>query len=209
MPEGATTGRPRLRVEHLSTVAAEDMSFVLAAGECLAVVGPSGSGKTLLLRALADLDAAGGGVWLDGEAREDVAAPQWRRRVAYVPAEPAWWCARAGEHFVRSGALDSELAGLGLSKEILARPVAELSTGERQRLALLRALATGPSLLLLDEPTSALDAGAREQVERRLGQFLAAGGSIVLVTHDREQAQRLARRRLSIGGDDSGGAAWA
>jgi ABC-type phosphate transport system ATPase subunit len=80
----------------------------------------------------------------------------------------------------------------------LAWPVARLSTGERQRLALARALELEPRALLLDEPTSGLDPEAASKVEDLLRRRLAQGVVIVLVTHDRDQAKRIADRRLSM-----------
>jgi ABC-type lipoprotein export system ATPase subunit len=76
--------------------------------------------------------------------------------------------------------------------------VARLSTGERQRLAILRALARGPRALLLDEPTGALDSETRALVEAMLRRQLDAGTPILMVTHDRSQAERLAVRIVQV-----------
>ncbi len=88
-----------LEVRALSRPGLAPVDLDLATGEALALLGPSGSGKTLLLRAIADLDPNQGRVGLDGEDREAVPAPTWRRRVTYLSAEPGWWAERAGEHF--------------------------------------------------------------------------------------------------------------
>ncbi|MEW5962448.1 MAG: ATP-binding cassette domain-containing protein, partial [Pseudomonadota bacterium] len=80
-----------LRVEHLRIGGLPPLSFSVQSGECLAVEGPSGSGKTRLLRAIADLDPADGHILLDGLAREEAPATEWRRLVRYAAAEPAWW----------------------------------------------------------------------------------------------------------------------
>jgi len=179
----------------------------LEAGECVALSGPSGSGKTLSLRALADLDPGPGAVTLDGVDREAIPAPAWRRQVAYVAAEPGWWAERAGAHFVDAEAAGALMPMLGLAPKILDQAVSVLSTGERQRLALARALVIAPRVLLLDEPTGGLDAEATEAVERVLRGRLGAGTAILLVSHDRAQAQRLADRRLEIAGGRLGAAA--
>lgn len=187
-----------LSVRGLVRPGLEPADLSVAAGECVALVGPSGSGKSLLLRAVADLDPNEGEVMLDDQRREDLPAPQWRRRVVYVPAESGWWTDQAGDHFPDRDAAQALLGRLGLSKSILDSPVARLSTGERQRLALIRALLLEPPVLLLDEPTSGLDAAATKSVEAVLGECLGQGTAILLVTHDRAQAERLAGRRLTI-----------
>ncbi len=155
-------------------------------------MGPSGSGKTLLLRAIADLDPSEGNVSLGDENKESVAAPEWRRRISYVAAEPGWWAATPADHFGDWSAAHALAEALLLSPDIGAAPVAQLSTGERLRLALMRALVGAPRFLLLDEPTGALDAAATEVVERILRQRMADGIGIVLVSHDSGQAARLA-----------------
>jgi ABC-type sulfate/molybdate transport systems ATPase subunit len=81
---------------------------------------------------------------------------------------------------------------------VLDWPVARLSTGERQRLALGRALVRAPRALLLDEPTGALDEQARGLVEAILRHQLEAGTPILMVTHDRTQAERLAARIVHV-----------
>ncbi len=80
-------------------------------------------------------------------------------------------------------------------------PVARLSTGERQRLALARALVQSPRVLLLDEPTSGLDPDATAAVETELRDRMANGVGILMVTHDAAQANRLAQARLQIDND--------
>lgn len=170
-------------------------------GGCAVVTGASGSGKTRLLRAIADLDPNVGRVSLDGRDRDAVPAPDWRRRVAYVPAEPGWWAVTPAAHFEAPARARGNVDHLGLDAAMLDRPVSELSTGERQRLALLRALERGPMVLLLDEPTSALDDANRTAVAALLAERLAAGAAIVLVTHDGALADELgtARYRMTAG----------
>src|SRR5215469_7279582 len=88
-----------LHIRDLCTSILKRASFVLSAGECIAVKGQSGAGKTLLLRAIADLDPNQGEVTLDGRDRSTIPGPEWRRLVGYVPAEPGWWAETAGEYF--------------------------------------------------------------------------------------------------------------
>jgi ABC-type iron transport system FetAB ATPase subunit len=187
---------PLFSVRGLARPGIEIPDFALAAGEALAVSGPSGSGKSLFLRALADLDPNDGTLTLGGEDRNAMPAPRWRRRVTYVPAESGWWAERVGEHFEDWDAAAPSAARIGIPAEAGGWPVARLSTGERQRLALLRALVQGARVLLLDEPTSGLDVEATWAVEARLREFLADGGALVFVTHDPAQARRLAGRSL-------------
>jgi len=193
----AGSGRaPLLTVRGLAREGTVAPDFDLKAGEALAVMGPSGSGKTLFLRALADLDPAGGAIALRGADRNAVPGPDWRRRVTYVAAESGWWAERVAEHFGDWRAAAALARRLGLPEEAGEWPVARLSTGERQRLALVRALVQDPAVLLLDEPTSGLDSDAIGAVETLLGERLAGGTGLVFSTHDAAQAKRLARRVL-------------
>lgn len=185
-----------LVVERLARSGMPEIGFSLNGGACLAVMGPSGSGKTLLFRALADLDPCRGRVTLDGVLREDVPAPEWRRRVAYVPAEPGWWADTPAAHFTDWDAATPLAEALLLPGDIGEAPVTRLSTGERQRLALMRALMGNPRVFLLDEPTGPLDAAATAAVERVLAERLAGGASILLATHDAAQAARMAKQAL-------------
>ncbi len=187
-----------LIVRNLAVAGLAPVDFDLDAGECVAVTGPSGSGKTLLLRALADLDPADGEVALDGAARDSMPAPDWRRRVCYLAAEPSWWEDTVGDHFPDRGAARALLPELRLAPEFLDRSVATASTGERQRLALARVLLLAPRVMLLDEPTSGLDDEATGCVEGMLAERLKDGAALLLVTHDAGLAGRLGRRRLRI-----------
>lgn len=185
-----------LVVERLARTGMPEVEFRLNGGACLAVMGPSGSGKTLMFRALADLDPSDGRVTLDGISRDDVPAPEWRRRVAYVPAEPGWWAATPAAHFADWDAARPLAEMLLLPSDIGAAPVARLSTGERQRLALMRALVGNPRVFLLDEPTGPLDAAATAAVEAILRDRMADGAAILLATHDEAQTARMAERVL-------------
>jgi ABC-type multidrug transport system ATPase subunit len=189
-----------LRVEHLQAGTLPPLTFEVAAGECLAVEGPSGAGKTLLLRAIADLDPAPGQVFLDGAERHEMPAPKWRRYVRYCAAEPAWWTdtPRAAFADAASGRLARLLRSLGLESQLLDRATATLSTGERQRLALARALLDEPPVLLLDEPTAALDPQSAALAEELIKYQSLSGRSVLLVSHDRGQIERLAHARLLL-----------
>ncbi len=189
---------PRLRAAGLRSRFAGPFDVALAAGECLAITGPSGAGKSLFLRMLADLDEHEGEAWLDGTPRSGVSASEWRRQVRYVAAEPGWWLDSVGAHF-RTPPGDL-LARLGLPEDSLSRVVLRCSTGERQRLALARAIVDRPPALLLDEPTGALDSDSTGLAEAVITDALRAGAACVVVTHDPRQADRLGTRRARIEG---------
>jgi len=171
------------------------VSFALEAGEQISLTGASGAGKTRLLRALADLDAWQGEVLLDGHPPVSVAAHLWRRRVMYLPAESHWWRQQVGEHF--TAAPDAAtLAALDLADDVLSWPITRLSSGEKQRLALLRALALEPAVLLLDEPTAHLDDERTMKVEAMVRRHCEARGMMaVWVAHDQAQVRRVGARR--------------
>jgi ABC-type iron transport system FetAB ATPase subunit len=178
----------------------EPMDFRIPPGECLGLSGPSGCGKSLLLRALADLDPQGGGeVVLNGARRSETPAPLWRSRVGLLPAESRWWHDAVAPHFPEGRCDASLLAALGLQKEALDWPVARLSAGERQRLALVRLLARQPDALLLDEPTANLDPESAERVEGVILAFRVRHAAPVLwVSHLSAQLDRGATLRATM-----------
>jgi phosphate-transporting ATPase len=90
------------------------------------------------------------------------------------------------------------LSSLGLPEEAKSWPIVRLSTGERLRLALVRALIIRPKVLLLDEPTAALDAASVAAVESLIATRIRAGLAVLWVTHDAGQARRIARRQLVV-----------
>ncbi|MGJ7556747.1 ABC transporter ATP-binding protein [Variovorax sp. RB3P1] len=188
-----TPPRPFLDIRKLSTRGRPPVDLQAQRGECICITGQSGSGKSVLLRLVADLDPGEGTVLLDGVDRNSGSGPAWRRRVVYQAAESAWWGATVAEHF--PDGMRESLAGwlgeVGLPGDILDADIARLSTGERQRLALLRSLARKPLVLLLDEPTASLDPATTLAVEALLSRRLAQGLAILMVTHSAEQARRI------------------
>jgi len=167
-------------------------------GSCAAIEGRSGTGKSVLLRMIADLDPHEGDAALDGERCSRMPAPRWRRRVTYVAAAAGWWHDTVGEHFEDLEALRALLPRVGLPVEAAGWQIARLSTGERQRIALLRAMTPDNRVLLLDEPTSGLDGESTALVEGLLRQRCAEGGTLLVVTHDPRQSGRLAQQRYLL-----------
>ena len=188
----------RLRLVALRSPLAGPFDLTVAAGECIAIIGASGSGKSLFLRMIADLDPSSGEVFLDGVPRGSMQAPVWRRQVVYNQAEPGWWADDVAAHFPDLAKARASAGRLAVAPELLDGPVLRLSTGERQRLGLIRALLLDPPVLLLDEPTGALDTDNAALVEALLRERLAAGTSILMVTHSEAQADRMGNRRFRM-----------
>lgn len=187
----------RLSVRALTARGVVAPELTVDKGRCVTLSGPSGSGKTLLLRALADLDPSTGEVRLDGRPREAFSGPDWRRRVAYLAAESHWWHARVRDHAPEWPT--PVLLGLGFPLDVLDWDVQRLSSGERQRLALARALAHEPMVLLLDEPTANLDADNTARTEQLIAGWRAeTDGSAIWVGHNPEQRLRVADRHYRI-----------
>lgn len=170
------------------------VSFDLADGECIALQGPSGVGKSLLLRAIADLDPNEGSIKLDGTPRESMPAPLWRKKVTYVAAEPGWWADTVQEHFVAWDEALTLAERLGLPTSCGTWPIGRLSTGEKQRLGLVRALLLQSRVLLLDEPTAALDPVSTASVEAVVAERISTGTSVLWSTHNSAQARRVGSR---------------
>jgi ABC-type iron transport system FetAB ATPase subunit len=189
-----------LFVEGLRNTLAGPFTFTVEAGHCLAITGASGSGKTVLLRMIADLDPHAGRVTFAGIDRASVRATEWRRLASLVPARSGWWADTVSEHFPpeREEAWQSLAAGLLIPQSLFGRSIEEASTGERQRLALVRALIGEPRLLLLDEPTASLDPVSTQAVETAIAQRLAAGTTVLWVTHDAAQAERMGDMTLQM-----------
>lgn len=176
------------------------VSFELNDGECIALQGPSGAGKSLLLRAIADLDPNEGTVKLDGTLREAVPAPLWRKQVTYVAADPGWWADTVQEHFKAWHDAVPLVARLGLPPSCGTWAIGRLSTGEKQRLGVARALMLRSRVLLLDEPTSALDAASTATVESIIAERISNGTGVIWSTHDSAQARRVGTRLFLMGG---------
>lgn len=174
------------------------LDFSLPVGKISMMVGPSGSGKSLILKALSDLIVHQADISLLKPIKlqqQQTGAPKWRQKVMYFAAHSAWWADSIAEHFQQRPSAE-ELNSVGLSIELLDAHPEQCSSGEKQRLALLRGLQYQPQVLLLDEITANLDAEATEQIEALLIDYIQADDSadraILWVSHDQQQCQRLA-----------------
>jgi ABC-type iron transport system FetAB ATPase subunit len=187
-----------LELREIARPGLEPVTFDLTAGSCCAIMGPSGSGKSLFLRAVADLDPHDGTAVLAGTACSAMSGPRWRRQVTYVAAEPGWWDDHVAPHMARPEDASVLARRLDLPGDVMSASIARLSTGERQRLALIRALVQEPKVLLLDEPTAALDQAAAEKVAELLVELRGKGLGLIVVTHDRSFADRIADRSCTM-----------
>lgn len=186
-----------LSINELAVLDIQPVSFTLQAGECVGLSGPSGEGKSLLLRAMADLIPHSGKIHLDGEECDHINPAQWRRRVGLLLAESHWWSDRVGDHF--SGPDMAMVTALGFGEAVFDWQVSRCSSGEKQRLALLRLLANQPQVLLLDEPTASLDPASVRRVESLIEKYRHEHGAPVLwVSHDPVQLGRVAGRQLRL-----------
>jgi len=194
-----------LGVRYGATVALADVDLRVGGGEIVALVGPSGCGKSSLLRAVAGLVPAAGGVRSAGRALH--ALPAHRRGVGVVFQDHALFPhldvagnvafglveARAPAA-VRRGRTDAWLKRVGLADRA-GDDVDTLSGGERQRIALARTLAPQPPLVLLDEPFASLDPSLRTRLSLEVASWLRELGSAALfVTHDLDEALALGDR---------------
>ncbi len=164
------------------------------------ILGPNGAGKSLLLRCLHGLIAPDRGCALQGglplsagqKARQAMVFQQPVLLRRSVSANLDFVLKRQGAGRAARKTRIAELLVEGGLEGKARQPARSLSGGEAQRLAILRALATGPETLFLDEPTSALDPSATQMIERMIQRASARGVRIVMVTHDIGQARRLA-----------------
>jgi putative ABC transport system ATP-binding protein len=190
-----------------------DVSLVVNRGDRLAVLGPTGSGKTVLLRALALLDSlqAGSICWC-GRALRPQDVPVYRASVIYLHQRPVLFdgsvednlrfpftlAAHAHKRFECERVLQL-LDAAQRPASFLAKLAQELSGGEAQLVALLRAIQLDPANLLLDEPTASLDQASAQAVERVVDGWCEALNDVrafIWVSHDLDQAHRVSTRRL-------------
>ena len=202
-------------VEHLSkrygdSTVVDDLSFQIAAGECLGVIGPNGAGKTTTIRmCLGQSTPDAGSITAFGLSmpRDSLAIKAQLGVVSQLDTlDPDFTCAENllvyGRYFgMKSAQIRARIPALlelaSLTSKASAKP-GELSGGMKRRLSLARALVNDPRLLLLDEPTTGFDPQARHLMWERLQLLLQEGKSILLTTHFMDEAERLCTRLLVL-----------
>jgi putrescine transport system ATP-binding protein len=206
-----SSSAPLIRIAGLAkrfgpVAAVDDVSLEIGAGECLCLLGPSGCGKSTLLRLIAGLERPEAGrIELDG--RDITALPAYRRPVntmfqSYalfphltIAGNVAYGLRRERLRRAEIAARVDEMLRLLRLEGLGARSPAQLSGGQRARVALARALGKRPRVLLLDEPLAALDRRLREATQTELKALQARLGlTMVVVTHDQEEAMIMADR---------------
>lgn len=180
------------------------VSLAVPRGTATVLLAPSGAGKSTLLRCLVRLvEPEAGRIALDGADVRDLDPRELRRRVGLVAQAPAMLPGTVADNLrYRAPGADvpGALAAAGLNASFADRPAAELSGGERSRVALARALSRDPEILLLDEPTAALDAAAAAHVAATVRDLTATAGlGICVVTHDPVFAEAVGGRQVALG----------
>ena len=173
-----------------------NVSLRIAAGELVCLVGPNGSGKTSLLHALAGIGRSSGKVNLDGVDPRSLGPAQRPHYLTYLPATRDVPWPLLARDLVALGGGDAAFPALELDA-LFDRRMDRLSTGERSRVLIARALAPRPKLLLLDEPTANLDPLWQIRLMELVREEVRAGDRAALVAiHDLDAALRYADRIL-------------
>lgn len=188
------------------------VSLVIQTGDQIVLHGESGAGKTVLLRALAALDSTEGDIKFGGARIVPSDIPAFRAKICYLHQtallpegtvrealqEPFSWAAHAERQYSEKQA-STWLRFLGRSNDFLEKSTVNLSGGEAQIVAVVRALILSPDVLLLDEPTSALDGKTAKKLEQMLLKWVSDGKrAFVWATHDEAQALRVGSRTIEM-----------
>jgi energy-coupling factor transporter ATP-binding protein EcfA2 len=209
---------PRIRIEDVSyiypdgTAALREVTLDLPPGDFVALLGPNGSGKTTLAKHLDGLLRPGAGRVLVGDRdTRSASVAQLARQVGYVFQNP--------DHQIFAATVKEEVAfgprSQGLARDACARradrvlelfgltpwadvPPASLGFAQRRQVALAAVLASEPRVLILDEPTGGVDARGRSEIMAAVAGFNAAGGTVVLITHDMPVVAEFARRAVVL-----------
>ncbi len=195
----------------LGNFSLKDINLNVPNKECLTILGPNGCGKTTLIECIAGLHKCRGQIIINDVDASDL--PPEKRKVGYVPQDFVLFPHLTADQNVAFGLLnrknknieDAKRAMILLGIEhLVGRQVQTLSAGEKQKVALARALAIGPEVLLLDEPLSALDPLAKEKLRRELKTVISKilntlDVPIIYVTHDLPEALMMSDRIAVMG----------
>ena len=192
-------------VDEVGSRIVDHVTLLIPAQGIIALAGPSGAGKSTLLRLCNRLEVPSEGrVLLDGADLATIDPLVLRRRAGMVFQRPVVFAGTVRENLqvacatVDDVGAEAVLSRAGLDAGFLDRQADDLSGGEAQRMCIARTLLTDPDILLMDEATSALDVDARLVIERLAGELVASGLTIIWVTHDLEQAERIADKTVVI-----------
>ncbi|MFM9267612.1 ATP-binding cassette domain-containing protein [Tychonema sp. BBK16] len=217
-PDNNTEISPQLRVESVSlktpiapSYLLDNISFQVRQGDRIAIVGPSGAGKTTLLRLLNRLSSpTNGSIYLENTEYRQIPAIALRRQITLVIQESKLLGMSVREALtyplklrgIHSSEIGDRISGviqlLHIPEEWLNRTELQLSVGQKQLVAIARAIVLQPKILLLDEPTSALDAGKAHHLIQVLTELTNGNTTILMVNHQLELAQEFATRVLYL-----------
>ena len=197
-----------LEMKEVSTARLKEISLQVYEGDFLTVIGPSGAGKSSILMLLNRLeDPQQGEILYRDKPITTYKIPELRQKIGMVFQTYYLFPGTIEDNLKFGPSLRNEwresigitlLNQVQLPSSYINKDVSELSGGEKQRVALARTLANQPDLLLLDEPTSALDNRTVECIEKVLVDLVEKGMTIMMVTHDLQQAKRLGQRTVFI-----------
>ncbi len=199
----------RLRKSLEDTLVLKDIDLKVRLGEVMGLLGPSGSGKSTLLRCLNRIiEIDSGEIIYKGKDLKDFVPEELRKEVVLVPQESVMFSGTVFDNVAYGPSLQGEvdkkhilncINDAGLDLKFKDRDARKLSGGEKRRVALARALALKPEVLLLDEPTSGVDPKRKEKVEKSILRFSKKRDlTVLLVTHDVDQAKRVSDRIANL-----------
>lgn len=179
-----------LRVEEIRLLNQRECSFHLLPGEALQIIGPNGVGKSLLLKSLARIiPSQWKGLYLNGKDTREYVIEEWRSQVMYIPPDVVFDAEASVQEFFDEPFQFSKYKNLSRSLAVekywkdTATMMSLLSSGQKQQVALLRALSLNPQILLLDEPFGYMDHEARGHFLNLLAQWLTPEKGLILVSH--------------------------
>ncbi|AEI15739.1 Xenobiotic-transporting ATPase [Flexistipes sinusarabici DSM 4947] len=203
----------KLGVEYQHKYILQNLSYIFESGKTYAVFGKSGAGKSTLLKALCGLSGYTGEIYLNNENITEIKPQILRKKVQYLHQEAVLFNGTVSDNLDMLSKLkyNSELTidksetislfeKLALDNSYLEKETKKLSGGEKQRIAIVRAVLMNPLFLLMDEPTSALDIGNESKV-LTLTDELKKNMGIIIVTHSPEFIQRADKKIYMADGE--------